>query len=236
MGMTGATRDQLAAIHVLAKQAGMDEDTRRDFMQRETGHRSARDMSIAAAGRVIEKLREVTGQGATLPRGAVAGLGTPLGGKLRALWIAGYNLALVRDRSDRAMLAFVERQTGVSHTRFFTDPSQGTAAVEGLKGWLARNGVSWPNEKDDVDALASRRAIIDAQWLKLVSHDPKLVWSSNDPMGDLLPFARRVTGMIGHPDWDAFLPSDLDQVQAALGRRLRAQHAGRRRHDAEAAA
>jgi hypothetical protein len=233
----GATRDQLAAIHSLAKRAGMDEETRRDFMERETGHRSAKDMSIAAAGRVIEKLKEVTGQGASLQRGAVAGLGTPLGGKLRALWIAGYNLGLVRDRSDRAMLSFVERQTGVSHTRFFTEPQQGTAAVEGLKGWLARNGVAWPTEKDDSDALASRRAIIDAQWLKLVSRDGKLAFVSTDPLGGLLPFAAKAAGKIGAFNWSTFSPRDLDQVQAALGRKLRAAMSGRSRRDhAEVAA
>jgi len=235
-----ATREQLAAIHVLAKRAGMDEDTRRDFMERETGQRSAKDMSIAQAGRVIEKLKEIAqpSSDAAKAKGAVAGLDTPFGRKLRALWIAGYNLGLVRDRSDRAMLAFVERQTGVSHTRFFTDPHQGTQAVEGLKAWLARNGVAWPTEKDDSDALASRHAIIDAQWLKLVGADAETAFVSADPLGGLLPFAAKAAGKVGVFNWSTFSPRDLDQVQAALGRKLRAALAPRRRHhdNAEVAA
>src|SRR5437868_5094602 len=132
---------QLGAIHVLKKKAAMDDDTYRDFLHRETGARSAKNLTMAQGGLVIEKLRAVTDVSSDpKAKGAVAGLSTPLGGKLRALWIAGYNLGIVQDRSDRAMLAFVERQTGVSHTRFFTDPRQGTQAVEGLKGWLARVG------------------------------------------------------------------------------------------------
>ncbi len=31
--------------------------------------------------------------------------------KLQALWIAGYNLGVFRDRRDSALLAFVKRQT-----------------------------------------------------------------------------------------------------------------------------
>lgn len=237
MRQTSVTGGQLASIHVLAAKARMDDATYRDFLEGLTGHRSAKQLSAAQAGQVIDKLKEITGQGPALPKGAVSGLDTPLGAKLRALWIAGYNLGLVRDRSDRAMLVFVERQTGVSHTRFFTEPRQGSAAVEGLKGWLARNGVSWPSDKDDADAVASRRAIIDAQWLKLVAHDPTLAFSSSDPMGGLLPFAAKVAGKIGcfALTWAAFSTRDLDQVQAAIGRKLRAQLAGRRRSADQAA-
>ena len=212
--MSTATREQLAAIHVLKAQARLDDETYRDFLERETGYRSAKLIAEPAAGKVIEKLRDLAGGGKAA--GAVAGLDTPLAAKLRALWIAGYNLGLVRDRTDRDF--FLERQTGVSHTKFLTDPRQGTQAVEGLKAWLARNGVSWPSEKEDSEAIGSRRAIIDAQWLKLMSLN---AFATNDPLSDLLPFARRTVGIIGAPEWNEFGPHDLDRVQAAIGRRLR---------------
>jgi uncharacterized protein DUF1018 len=206
-----ANRQQISAIHVLAGKAGFSEDLRRDFLERETGHRSTKLITIQQAGRVIEKLRAAAGEG---PRaeGAVGGLTTPVARKLRALWIAGWNLGLVGRRTDRAMLAFLERQTGVSHTRFLTEPGQATAAIEALKSWLARaGGVVWPAAKDDAAALASRRAVIDAQWARLVALDKA-------PGGSLSDYAFKVASK---SDWNAFAPGDYDAVQALLGSRMR---------------
>ena len=210
---TMATREQLGAIHALKAKAGFDDDTYRDFLARETGVRSAKLLSASAAGRVIDELKRVTGQGVT-PKGAVAGLDTPIGRKLRALWIAGYNLALVRDRTDRAMLAFVERQTGVSHTRFFTDPAQGNQAIEGLKAWLAREGgVGWFTEEAEDAGILSRRAVINAQWATLAK------WGEPKVGATLLAFAQRITAKLR---WEDLEPRDYDAVSAALGRKLRA--------------
>jgi hypothetical protein len=41
------------------------------------------------------------------------------------------------------MLAFLKRQAQVDDTRFLHDFSDAKAAIEGLKGWLARGGVEW---------------------------------------------------------------------------------------------
>jgi phage gp16-like protein len=212
-----ATTSQIAAIHVLAKKAGMDEDMRRDFLQREAGVRSSKLLTVASAGAVIEKLKAQT-DGARA-NGAVAGLESPAARKLRALWIAGYDLGLVRDRSDRAMLSFLERQSGVSHTRFLKEPGQATAAIEALKSWLKRDGkVEWPareawkrDGKADVDEIAaSKRAVIEAQWHILVSAPT---------LAGLNEYAFKLTGQ---PGWQFFALSDFDQVQKALGRKLRA--------------
>lgn len=212
-----ATAPQIAAIHTLAKKAGMDDDTRRDFLQREAGVRSSKLLTVASAATVIDKLKAQTG-GASA-KGAVAGLDSPAARKLRALWIAGYDLGLVRDRSDRAMLAFLERQSGVSHTHFLSEPGQATAAIEALKSWLKRDGeVEWPvreswkrDGKADFDEIAaSKRAVIEAQWRILVS--APTVAGLND-------FAFKV---VGQPGWQFFELSHFDQVQKALGQKLRA--------------
>jgi phage gp16-like protein len=58
----GATTSMISTIHVLKARAGLDDDTYRDFLERETGQRSAKHLSVTQAGRVIERLREVTGQ------------------------------------------------------------------------------------------------------------------------------------------------------------------------------
>lgn len=210
-----ATPRQIGAIRTLAAKAGMDEDTYRDFLDREAKVRSARQLSLAAAGHVIDKLKDMVGAPA-LAKGAVAGLNSPVARKLQALWIAGWNLGLIRDRTDRAMLAFLERQTGVSHTRFLSHPSDATSAIEALKDWLARaGGVVWPNDRrdDGGDVLAHKWAVLFAQWAKFTGQD-----LSDLRKEEIASFAFKIIGK----DWRGFDSRDLDQVQAALGRKLRA--------------
>ncbi len=211
MNAPHATPKQIGTIHGLAAKAGMDEETRRDFLARETGHRSCKEISAAQADRVIDTLREL-GAG----RGAVRGLDTPVARKLRALWIAGWCLGLVRDRTDRAMLSFLERQTGVTHTRFLVDAGAGAAAIEGLKRWLARDGgVKWPA---DASPQARKRAVLEAQWLKLVELGEVKPFIQSRPLGELPDYAFRVASRNG---WQHFEPQHYDIVMQALGRKLR---------------
>lgn len=52
-------RRDLAAIHAGAKQLNMDEDTRRDLIERITGQRSAGDLDDAGRARVIEEMKRL---------------------------------------------------------------------------------------------------------------------------------------------------------------------------------
>jgi hypothetical protein len=211
-----ASPKQIGTIHGLAGRIGMDEAERRAFMRGRAGVDSAKLLTAAQADLVIAALRNIAGDKAR-PPGSVAGLDSVVAKKLRALWIAAYNLGVVRDRTDRAMLAFVERQTGVSHTRFLGEPAQGNKAVEGLKSWLAREAsVTWPAKPD---VVGNKRAILDAQWLRLVAIGAVTPFASHMPLADLDAYAFRVAGKNG---WAFLSPRDLDLVQAALGRKLRA--------------
>ena len=218
-----ASPAQIGAIHALAKKAGMDEDTRRDFLERETGARSSAALSRRQAIVVIDKLRALTDGGAVKARGAVAGLNTPVAKKMRALWIAAYDLGLVRDRSDRAMLSFLERQTKVSHTRFLSSPGEASSAIEALKIWLERDGkVEWPareawkkeREAGFAEVAASKFAIIEAQWRRLTSLSHHL--TSGDAW--LASYAE----LIAAKAFKDFALADYDAVQKELGRVLRA--------------
>lgn len=211
-----ATTSMISTIHVLKARAAFDDDTYRDFLERRTGKRSAKELNVTEAGRVIDALREIAGQG---PKGAVAGLDTAIGGKLRALWIAGYNLGIIRDRSDRAMLGYLERQTGVSHVRFLSDSRAATAAIEGLKSWLERKGgVDWPDDREDV--LANKRAILEAQWKKLIAlGDVKAVGQAVDPMSELQFYAGKIVRQ--NRPFETMQSHDYDEVQKALGNKLR---------------
>lgn len=142
----------IAAIHVAKKQLGLDEDTYRASLVQVTGKNSAAAMSEAERQKVLERFRQ---QGF---KAASTGRRKPLEGrfapKLQALWIAGWNLGLVRDRDDRALVAFVKRQTGIDHVRFLRHGQDAIKAIEALKGWLARaGGVDWTEFKDPADCV-----------------------------------------------------------------------------------
>ncbi|UPJ65268.1 regulatory protein GemA [Bradyrhizobium sp. 191] len=220
-----ATTSMISTIHVLKAKAKFDDDTYRDFLaRRANGKRSAKELTTSEAARVIEDLRSVAGEAEI--RGAVAGLDSAIGGKLRALWIAGHDLGIVRDRTDRAMLAFLERQTGVSHTRFLQNAQVATGAIEGLKAWLERSaGVAWPG-KDLADlsesgrVIASKRAILDAQWKRLIAIGAvKAVGQAVDPMEDLQFYAGKIVRQ--NRPWETMSSRDYDEVQKSLGNKLR---------------
>ncbi|WP_244529481.1 regulatory protein GemA [Mesorhizobium qingshengii] len=127
-----------SSIHVANKQLGLDDDTARDLYERVTGKRSLREMNGRELRLIINEQRQ---------RGfkaAEKGLQGPFAKKLQALWIAAWNLAIVRDRTDAAMLSFVKRQTGIEHTRFLLDAEDAAKAIDALKAWMTREaGVDW---------------------------------------------------------------------------------------------
>jgi hypothetical protein len=136
----------LAILHIAKKQLGLDDDTWRDLLERETGRRSSKDMSDGERGRVLDVLKSQGFKPAS--RSSRKGLEGKYAGKLQALWIAGWNLGLIGNRDDAALLAFVKRQTGIDHTRFLRYHDDATKAIEALKAWLARDGgVDWRNDR-----------------------------------------------------------------------------------------
>lgn len=145
----------IAAIHSAAKKQGMDEDTRRDLMERIAGKRSAAEMTPQELGKVLDELnRDTAGRGT---------LGFGWRRKIKALWISAHQLGLTERGDDRALDAFVQRQTGVSVLRF-VPAEKASAVVEALKDWLAREGGvdwTWPQGADD------RQCIALAMWRRL---------------------------------------------------------------------
>lgn len=155
----------LAAIHVAKKQLGLDDDTARDLYARVTGKRSLRDMNPREQDRVVQEMRR---QGF---KASEKGLQGPFAKKLQALWIAAWNLGIVRDRRDGAMLAFIKRQTGIDHTRFLIDAEDAAKAIEALKAWMTREArVDWRSDAITPDWLKLPGAqIAVAQWNVLVA-------------------------------------------------------------------
>ncbi len=127
------------AIFARCRELGIGTADRHAIQLRATGRESLTEMAVKD---MVAVLRALDGWG---PRkdGARHVLRGPHAGKLRALWISGYWLGAVRDRSDAALGAWVRRQAGIDSERWAT-PAQTARCVEGLKGWLAREaGVDW---------------------------------------------------------------------------------------------
>lgn len=178
----------LAAIHVGNKQLGLDEDTARDLYERVTGKRSLREMNERQLQLIVTEQRR---QGF---KPAEKGLQGPFAKKLQALWIAAWNLGIVRDRTDAAMLSFIKRQTSIEHTRFLLDADDAAKAIDALKAWMTREaGVDWGQSVATAEWLRPSGAKIAlAQWhvlsvLKAV--DPKgfrkFVWENAKPLDQM---------------------------------------------------
>lgn len=153
-----------ATIHVGLKTLGIAEDDARDLYERQTGKRSLKEMSPRDHEAVIGELRRLG-----FKQASRSGR-TPLTGryakKLQALWIGAWNLGIVENRDDRALIAFVKRQTGIEHVRFVRYPEDATMAIEALKAWMAREaGVDWSEGRHLPEWLREPGArIAMAQW------------------------------------------------------------------------
>lgn len=198
----------LAAIHVKKKQLGLDDDTARDLYQRVTGERSLRAMNDRQRLAVVAEMDRQGAAQAPL-NGSRKRLQGPYAKKLQALWIAGWNLGLIRNRDDAALLAFVKSRTGVDDTRFLINAADARKAVEALKDWLARDGgVDWTGQ---VDGLADDRLRVAwAQWRVIV---PGATF-----VGNLSGFRRHLAQLLGAGETVEFRLLSARQWQTVMNR------------------
>lgn len=124
----------IAAINIGMKQLGFEEEDKRDLYERMTGERSLRAMNPNQKQAVLAELNRL-GFEQKPGKSKLTGDYAP---KLQALWLSAYNLGIVRDRTDKALLAFVKRQTGIDHTRFLHHQDDAAKAIEALKSWMTR--------------------------------------------------------------------------------------------------
>lgn len=164
-----ASTDQVRALQTARRRQGLDEPTYRDALAG-YGVASTKALTRDQASSLLDKLNgqpslRFDGHAATRPARLKAS--GPFGDKLQALWISAYNLGVVRDPDDAALLAFVERQTGITHTRFLVDPLDAARAIEAVKAMLTRDGgVVWPKRKGK-GAEALKAAVVTAQVRRL---------------------------------------------------------------------
>lgn len=116
------------------KVAGLDGDTAwRDFLEKAAGGRSLSAMTAPQIGRVLDALHKA---GAPRPAPASRFADTPQMRMIRGLWLELADRGAVRDRSEAAIAAFVERQTGQQIGRLGVRAAD--TVIEALKGWRER--------------------------------------------------------------------------------------------------
>ncbi|MGS4886113.1 regulatory protein GemA [Roseibium sp. MB-4] len=187
----------IAKIHILKSQAGLDDDTYRAFLEKHTGSRSSKDMTAGQRLTVISELQKL------LPAEHRLMATGKFGKKLQALWIAGYNLGVVTNKSDKAMIAWLKRQTGLDHHRFLSKDEDAAKAIDALKIWFRRetgNPDLFTQDKLLPRLLNDHRFQICLHiWTELVKQD-------RHPSGSLEQLLRCVSGkerpeMLSDGDW-----------------------------------
>ncbi len=157
--MNAAARDprvrMIAAVHVGAKNLGLDDATRRKVMQRVTGLSSSSEMTAGQLALVLDEYKRLSGAKAPAvrPAGRRRPADHPVAGKARALWISLHQLGVVRDASDSALEAFARRQLQVEVFQW-ADQGLGYKLIEALKAMAERHGWS-----QDVAGFKGRAAI-----------------------------------------------------------------------------
>lgn len=174
----------IAAIKIEQKKLGLDDFTYRAKLHILTGKTSTKDMTETERQKVLVSLRGSSAQPAPVRQGGRDGK-RKLSGKylpkMRALWIACYNLGVIDDRRDTALEAFAmgRQLPNISDMRFVHKPEDAVSVVEAMKGMLARAGVVWadrlpcePYEKSPGYKIAR------AQWSILHPAEPNAFWQA----------------------------------------------------------
>lgn len=166
---------QRRTIHAMRKATGLDEAAYRGLLAG-VGVASSSDLSEAQADAVIARLRGLQASSHDRAEG-------PFAKKLQALWISGWNLGVIRNRSDAALHVWMDDRfgsQGITHTRFLIDQHQAQMVIEGLKAWLERQcGVDWPTGRA-ASGPAATQAVLVAQWRRAVALDAVAEFPSGD--------------------------------------------------------
>lgn len=163
-------------IHVAKNDRALDDDTYRGLLERETGKNSCSKMNGTELDKVLAAMKR-EGFKVKRPSRPVEARpqqrrrhGARDGQKAlaTALWISLWQLGAVRDNTDAALDAFVERQTKIPHLTWL-GPQQAHRVIEALKEWCAREGFDVPefDEDERPAGLRAKRALVAAIGRKL---------------------------------------------------------------------
>ncbi len=157
-----ATSAQVRAIQTARRRQGLDEPTYRAALGG-FGVVSCKDLTVVQANDFLDGLnggrRGDEGRSSLRATGRYAKI-------LKALWLSAWNLGIIENGDDAALIAFARRQAKVDHTRFLVDQADAALVIEGIKAMLVRGGVRWPGKKGD-GSIEVKRAVVAAIYARL---------------------------------------------------------------------
>ncbi len=209
------TTDQIRALQATRRKAGIDDDAWHHRLGERYGVTSTKKLTIVQANAELDSLKGSAP--ARRPDGRVKLTG-PFAGKLQALWIGAWNLGIVRERDDAALIAFVKRQTGIDHVRWVQAAEDADKAIEALKGWMAREGgVDWTIDRR-MPAFSNQPQvkIISAQFVILAKGGMKQ--SPREILASIVPGPFRDLPPGAAPE---LTDADLIKIMNELGARIR---------------
>lgn len=209
----------IAAIHVGCKQLGIDDDAKRAIYARITGKASLTLMKPGEKDAVLQELRRLGFSTIARRPNGKQQLTGKFAKKLQALWIGAWNLGLIKERDDAALVAFVKRQTGLDQVRFLHHADDARAVVEALKSWMQREArVMFGNLNGQDWLVADGAKIAWAQWRILNPGADLIVRKGFDAeVYTIIGGTRAYLGDVKGKEWQA--------VMNELGRRIRARKA-----------
>jgi len=205
------TRRLIIAVRAACKRQGIDDDMRKDIQAKLIGKASMSDMTIGELGRLLDHFNK----GWKGPMGHRAHIG-----KIKALWWSLYWLGAIDDPGDRAISAFVERQTGTSALKFL-DHRKAASVIEALKSWLGREGVEWP-APDSTAAIAKVTpgySDLQADRHAMLAALERPLRAGGQLSGHYVHYLERALGLL--PNHHCWSTAELDAGIRLLGRKLR---------------
>lgn len=144
-----------AALHAAAAKAGLDDDAYRAMLQDRTGKASAKELSDGQIRAVLDHLN-----GVNRPKASARRDDSATSRKIRALWLSLWNLGVVRNPEETALVNFMRPIAKVDALHWLS-ARDAFRVIEALKDMGKRNGVRW-------DAYPTpQQAIIAAQLARL---------------------------------------------------------------------
>ncbi len=220
----------LAKIHVGKKQLGLDDDTYRDMLERVTGKRSAKGLSVTKLELVVTEMEKAGFKPVKKAiKKAPKRAGTrpmadgELARKIRALWISLYHLGIVANPTESALAKYVARQAKVSALQFLRN-NQADRVIESMKKWAERAGkVDWSGYKIGAGTVyRPRQRVIEAQWQILRDRGVHKFESDWHAACALAPYCCGIVGIKAKLGLINFTDEQLDQVMEVLGKQIRA--------------
>lgn len=124
-------------IHIAKKQLNLDDDTYRHLLTSETKKASTKDMTVWELEKVIKNLKTKGFKVRSNSKKESITATDPMHKKIRSLWLTLADNGAVKNRSEKALNAYIKRITGVELMNCLSD-SELVKVIETLKKWLSR--------------------------------------------------------------------------------------------------